>query len=281
MDTATMMALTAALLLCGGCTHMLARDGAAGHPREARVLLHESFQDGYATEFARRLIENNPNVELAEGRGPHGGNAIRVTYRGGERGSNRVVFREPLAAATEEATLVFDVMFDADFQFVRGGKLHGVGPAGPVTGGHAMEPHRWSSRAVFAPEGRVSPYLYVQNKPGQYGLTQRSDSPVFTKGRYHRVALHTRLNSAPDVADGFAWVYVDAKRVAGLDGMIFRAELGDNTLIQTFLFSTFHGGNSPAFAPTDEQGNYTNVHAYFANVTIYDGFDERYLNENR
>lgn len=43
----------------------------------------------------------------------------------------------PLATRETAATLVFDVRFDHDFQWMLEGKLHGLGPAKPVTGGRA------------------------------------------------------------------------------------------------------------------------------------------------
>jgi hypothetical protein len=46
---------------------------------------------------------------------------------------------------------------------------------------------------------------------------------------------------------------------------------GDNTLVNDFLFSSFHGGHRPENAPRDTDGNYTTVHATFDNIFVYEG----------
>jgi hypothetical protein len=38
------------------------------------------------------------------------------------------------------------------------------------------------------------------------------------------------------------------------------------------LFSTFHGGNSPANAPKDNKGNFITVHADFDNLLVTEGW---------
>lgn len=54
-------------------------------------------------------------------------------------------------------------------------------------------------------------------------------------------------------------------------GIKFRETGGDNTLIKRLLFSTFHGGNTPKFAPVDEAGRYTVEHAWFDNISVAEG----------
>ena len=48
---------------------------------------------------------------------------------------------------------------------------------------------------------------------------------------------------------------------------------GDDTLIQQSLFSTFHGGNKPRWAPKDENGKYRKVYALFDNFLVVEGAD--------
>jgi hypothetical protein len=40
-------------------------------------------------------------------------------------------------------------MFDQDWQWVLGGKLHGLGPEQPITGGNERLPTGWSARVTF------------------------------------------------------------------------------------------------------------------------------------
>lgn len=209
-------------------------------------------------------------LQAAPGEGVDGSTGLRAKYVGEERGSDRIVRRLPLDGELDEATLLYDVRFEEDFQFVRGGKLHGLGPVRPITGGNPIRPDGWSARVTFGPEGRVRTYIYHQDQPGTYGTTRSAADFRFEKGRYHAVSLHVRVND-PDEANGFAHIYVDGELVVEHDELRLRGEGGDDTLINRFLFSTFHGGSSPQWAPTDEEGEYVNVHATFDNFAVFPG----------
>ena len=37
------------------------------------------------------------------------------------------------------------------------------------------------------------------------------------------------------------------------------------------MFSTFHGGHSPSWAPKDGNGDYITVRAWFDNIAVYPG----------
>ena len=55
------------------------------------------------------------------------------------------------------------------------------------------------------------------------------------------------------------------------EGVIFRNAGGDNTKIRTLLFSTFHGGNKPKWAPKNPDGTYATVYADFDNIAVHQG----------
>jgi hypothetical protein len=73
-------------------------------------------------------------------------------------------------------------------------------------------------------------------------------------------------------ANGRFDVQVDGKQVKQQSGVEFRARDGKDTLISRMLFSTFHGGNSPANAPKDNKGNFITVHADFDNLLVTEGW---------
>ncbi|MFA9480395.1 polysaccharide lyase [Phycisphaerales bacterium AB-hyl4] len=58
------------------------------------------------------------------------------------------------------------------------------------------------------------------------------------------------------------------------DNLEFRSVDSDQSLIQRLLFSTFHGGSDPDWAPKDEADNYVAVHAYYDNFAVH---NERYV----
>jgi hypothetical protein len=232
-----------------------------------RPLLEENFdrRGGFG-----ELLLADPHVQLIRKGGPDGSKAIRVSYVGSKEGSERVVVGYPLKKAVMEATLAFDVRFGEDFQWVKGGKLHGLGPENPVTGGKAREPDRWSARIMFSGDARSKSYLYEQSPDKKFGVGDMSKVPVFKKGVWQKVRIRVKLNT-PGKADGEFAVHVDGKQVNQQSGVEFRARDGKGTLISRMLFSTFHGGDSPGHAPKDNKGNFITVHADFDNFLVTEG----------
>ncbi len=232
-------------------------------------VLAASF-DGQEEELAQKLLKHT-RISLVENAGPDGSNAIRVSYEGYDRGSKRVVVRHILPGKLKEATLSYRVRFADDFQFVRGGKLHGLGPQQPITGGKDMKADGWSARVMWKENGSLRTYIYHQDKPGEWGDSQMADDFYFQRGRWYSVSIQVRVNSGPDIADGFTRVYIDGKLVVAHENLRFRGVGGDRALISQLLFSTFHGGNQPEWAPTKVDGSYATVTADFDEIAVYEG----------
>lgn len=254
------------------CTDIsLAQDRGVGMNPGA-TMLKETFDQDTRTGLAKRLLAHR-HVTLARGAGPDGSNAIRVAYVGYNRGSERIVVRFPLDFASESATLSFDVCFDKDFQWIRGGKLHGLGPRHPLTGGRRRDPDKWSARIMWGRNGRCQTYLYDQDETKKWGVARGSNEPVFSAGQWHRVIIQVSLNT-PGQSNGFARVFVDGQEVIKHEKVEFRRTGGNDTQIQQFLFSTFHGGSTPEWAPVDAAGNFATVYAYFDNIVITEGIQQ-------
>ena len=147
---------------------------------DEEILLFENFNNISFNSLGRKLVKDK-NIDLIESKGADGSAVIRVAYVGFDEGSQRVTLKFPLKRSVKQATLSFDVLFDKDFQWTYGGKLHGLGPKVPVTGGKKRNPGKWSARTTFKKEGYVSTYLYDQDKKNKYGVGSISDVPVFSK----------------------------------------------------------------------------------------------------
>jgi N-sulfoglucosamine sulfohydrolase len=163
---------------------MLARLTAADDPYLAdfqalleKPVLSMDFEDVLPGSPTERLLQHD-KLTLAPGEGVNGGTGLRAEYEGYERGSKRIVTHEFLPEPGREFTLNYDVRFDEDFQFVKGGKLLGLGPKRHITGGRPIVPGGWSARVTFKEGGAARLYTYHQDQPGQYGDRPDIDEPL-------------------------------------------------------------------------------------------------------
>lgn len=253
---------------------MLAGPALADEPIDERdytgqPLLYEDFAGDEPGEVHADLAADH-RMEVVSGEGRYGGPALRVAYVGFDRGSERLVQRFPLAREVDEATMNYHVRFDEDFQFVGGGKMHGLGPENPIAGGGDMVPDRWSARINFRREGGTSTYIYSQNKDTPWGEAVVAEDFNFEPGQYHAVSLYVRIND-PGQDNGIAHIYIDGERVVTHEGIEYRGDGVDEARIHHLLFSTFHGGSAPRWAPTDEDGEYVTVYATYDNFAVYEG----------
>ena len=238
----------------------------------AVLILKEDFEAMQSTGLYNALNRHR-KLDVVEGVGRQNSQGLEATYVGYDRGSERIVVEFPLGERSDVYTLCYDIRFDEDFQFVRGGKIMGLGPDKKVTGGNAVSPGRWSARSNFGEEGVVHTYVYSQNKNWKWGESVHSDKPAFTKGTYHKVTLQVQLNDPPATPNGISRIYVDGQLQVSHENIQYRKVAGDSTLISKLLLETFHGGNVPSYAPRDKNGNYTTVKAYFDNIEVYRGLN--------
>jgi hypothetical protein len=237
---------------------------------QSQPILKISFDDNI-NSIEYKAILGLKNVEIDEGKGVNGSAAIKVSYVGFNKGSERIVNSIRLPESYDEATLNYVVIFDKDFQFPRGGKLHGLGPVNKITGGRSIQKDGWSARVCFKRDGFITSYVYHQNMKGKYGEGKASKNFYFKKGQYYQIAIYVKINSPATTANGEVVVYVDGKELSAYKNLQLRAVDEKDSKINNFLFSTFHGGNSPDFAPKNKNGKYTTVYAWFDDFEIYKG----------
>ncbi|MCK7546064.1 polysaccharide lyase [Marinobacter bryozoorum] len=225
----------------------------------------ESFDNGASTRQGDKIV-SHPLTYLVDGAGVEGSGALKVDYVGYERGSKRVVVHPqiPPARAYE---LAFSVRFCEGFDFARGGKLHGLGPDKPVTGGQPVHPEGWSARLMFRGGGKLTTYIYHQDQKGRFGDTRQARNLRFRPGRYYELAMRVTLNEPVNQANGRVEVYVDGARIIDHKGLRFRAVDTQSSLVSRLLFNTFHGGSNPTWAPRDASGAYKTDCAYFDDVS--------------
>ncbi|MFW5812833.1 MAG: CIA30 family protein [Fibrobacterota bacterium] len=176
------------------------------------------------------------------------------------------------------------VMFPEGFNFVKGGKLPGLGggiaPTGgqPVTGLNGFTNRlmwRRNSSGADDAHGYGVVYSYCYNKPPEldHGWDLWWDYPqssiyedfeswtpegkaYFEPGKWHRIKQFVRMNT-PGVADGTVKTWLDGKLVQQCDTIMYLKELESGQpypfRVDMFYFSTFFGGGDGTWAtPVDQ-----------------------------
>lgn len=228
-------------------------------------ILYENFDAAIPGTFGLAVLQHR-YVELDKTHGTANSAAAKVRYQGDERGSKRIVVNSAFEPQ-QAATLAFSVQFCPDFDFAKGGKLHGLGSKKPVAGGHAVTDPRWSARLMWRREGGLMTYVYHQDMKGKYGDTEVAQDFVFEAGRYYQVEMTITLNS-PGHADGSVEVSVDGEKRINHQKLRFRKDDDPAGLVQTLMFNTFHGGSSAEWAPKTADGAFKTDCAFFDNFSV-------------
>jgi hypothetical protein len=189
--------------------------------------------------------------------------ALRVTYRAGQIGGRSAsVFTYPIPGGPHtQLWLQYKVMFDANFTWVKGGKLPGLAgftgtkPTGCVNNSLL---NGFSARFMWRENGNGFLYLYNPVKQEECG----DYSPLysfFTKGRWYTITSHVELGTANQY-NGVVTTWIDGAQVSRVTGLMLRNS--SSVSIDKFLFETFFGGSTTDWAPATDQ------YSYFDDITI-------------
>lgn len=233
--------------------------------------IKESF-DNVTYTVPGQAIVDHPLTHLVPSEGMGETQALKVEYQGFDQGSRRVV-ATPHIPRADVYEISFWVQFCEGFDFARGGKLHGLGPAHPVAGGNEITPEGWSARLMFRGDGGLQTYVYHQDMGGKYGDTSIAPNFTFQPGQYHHVVMQVILNAPADEANGLIKVWVDDALLIEHQDLRFRDRLTPESEIQRLMFNTFHGGSSPEWAPRTADGIYKTDCAFFDNIALTTAFE--------
>lgn len=174
--------------------------------------------------------------------------------------------------------LTYDVAFDQNFDWVKGGKLPGIRGgkhANGCFGGNLPNgTDCFSVRLDWRPQGKGQVNTFIPN-PGSFcnstgvhctagaGIDIAPDAVSFQSNGWNRISILVRLNDPPTESNGvFAVFYNDVPALTQND-LQYRTTNEVNAT--GFVFSTFFGGSDSSFAPTTEQ------HAFFRNIQMWGG----------
>ena len=199
------------------------------------------------------------------------GNALRVRFPPGSGSQDCVDLKQcssaggivfflpfPDGGAIKSAFLSYWVKFDPTFQWVRGGKLPGLCGHGCPIAGAKVGPDRFSLRYMWRKAGEGEVYSYLTYPPNSvYGLEMGTGSWTWsTDGAWHHIQEELVLNNG-NANDGLVRVWYDKPPTAPPDFEQKNLKYYDRTRfpelgIDTFVFTTFHGGHDRSWSPTVE-----------------------------
>ena len=226
------------------------------------------FQLNFDKEYVGQYDENNLKNEAGEIRwslfdgrasiveNPTSNNnkSLKVEFPKGSVGpqKNGVQFIKELPASNEYY-LDYEVFFEAGFDFRKGGKLPGLTSGGSTyTGGvHPDNGEGWSARYMWATRNagvEALVYFYYIDMSSKYGESVNA-GVYFETGKWYRLTQRIKLNE-DNLSNGIMQVWIDGKEVINKTGIRYR--LWGKGQIDSFYFSTFHGGASAEWAPKND-----------------------------
>ncbi len=172
-----------------------------------------------------------------------------------------------LDAPLNEATMQYDIWFDAGFDWKLGGKLPGMCGYDCPVGCSAVNRERgWSTRLMWRKNGGMVTYAYYPDKPRaiRCGEDWWWDNDA-ESGRWHTIRLYNKMNT-PGQPDGVSRAWLDGKLVLDKTDVPFRYQDDPKYGISRIYLTTYAGGSDVArFAPDHDQ------YIKFRNFLVWEG----------
>ena len=197
----------------------------------------------WSNVYNRFYVVEKPSEENAK--------CIRISYPKGSvgpsEGGGQFLIDLP---ARNEYYLSYQLRFGDNFDFRRGGKLPGLtSGGGKYTGGNLPEAgDGWSARYMWKENGKLIVYLYYVDMPGKYG-ENLSLNFAAERNKWYTLTQRIKVND-PGKNNGILEVWIDDEKVLSRKDIRFR--IGEAGKIDSFYFSTFHGGNDETWAPVND-----------------------------
>ncbi|EUC64321.1 polysaccharide lyase family 14 protein [Rhizoctonia solani AG-3 Rhs1AP] len=231
-----------------------------------------------ADPFPSASLTKDPDVSASAYADP----VLQVTYPAGSYsnhtgGGAQFIQLWNTTTNLQSMVLSYEVAFDANFDFVKGGKLPGLrgGPdvLGCSGGKQANGRDCFSTRLMWRTNGNGEVYAYIRPVNGicdsslvrcndDFGISVNRGSFAFQSGTWNRITMLVRLNSPNNVANGQLQLFYNDLLALSYTGIQYRNSDNINSISGLF-FSTFFGGEDSSWASPKEQ------HTYFRNIRMW------------
>ena len=205
--------------------------------------------------FSPRWLQGTERTMVDDQIAYSGQKSLRIFYPKGKYGTAETGTQTPLEVSPKrEYYASYRIRFSEDFSWGTtqfGGKLPGLTGGANCSGCQTCTgSNGFSARFMWRPGGRAALYLYHMDKPASCGedhyLQYPDGDPVyFLRGEWMHIAQRVKINTGSN-HDGEVEVWVNGQKVLLLEGLRF---VTDGSLIDNFYISTFHGGETPNWAP--------------------------------
>lgn len=245
------------------------------NPNADWIVFYKDFNDESPKRYTEQDLRNGWNLKgktagVAEGRvsvvrGSVGNtsNVMQIRYPARTRGlaQGGVQWRTVLPKHNE-LYVSYWVKFGPGFNFVKGGKIHGLAGGTANTGGGTDKGAKptgydgWSARMMWRPKGAAVQYVYHPDQPntsGQDFAWSVGGLRSFKPGTWHKVETRIKMNT-PGKRDGIVQAWFDGK--LALDRRNVRFRNVSSLAIDQLLFCTIFGGSDATWATTKQEFSY-------------------------
>jgi hypothetical protein len=187
-----------------------------------------------------------------------GSNSLRITYPKGGVGPKETGAQAPLKVTpSNELYISYYVRFSSNFSWGtidQGGKLPGLAGGQNCSGCITCNgSNGFTARMMWRTNGRAVLYLYHLNKISPCGddialKTEEGQDIYFKKETWYKITERVKINTSNN-QDGEVEVWINDKPAASVKKLQF---VNNGDKVDNLYFSTFHGGNTTDWAPTEE-----------------------------
>ncbi|KAJ7925315.1 polysaccharide lyase family 14 protein [Mycena leptocephala] len=210
------------------------------------------------------------------------GPVLQVTYPqgsfSGDTGGAQFInlWNTTESSGFQSMMLSYEVAFDENFNWVKGGKLPGLRGGKSATGcsggNESTGLDCFSARIMWRVNGAGEAYAYIPSPNGlcseksvlcndDFGISLSRGSFTFDSGQWNRVTLLVQLNNPVDVANGNIEVYFNNVQAFAQQDLQIRAS--SSVTAGGLYFSTFFGGSDSSWATP------VTTHTYFRNIGLW------------
>ncbi|OJA18240.1 hypothetical protein AZE42_05176 [Rhizopogon vesiculosus] len=219
-----------------------------------------------------------PGVTVSNTSGP----VLQVTYPSGTYGSQTSgaqwysLWNTTDGSQFQSMVLSYEVAFDSNFDWNRGGKLPGLRGGVDVDdcsgGAQPNGTDCFSTRLMWRKYAAGEVYAYMLTPDNicsdsniicnsDYGVSIGRGSFGFETGQWSRITILVQLNNPSTLANGNVELYFNDVPALSQQNLYFRT--ADAVTIGGLYFSTFFGGDDSSWATPQT------VHSYYRNIQMW------------